>query len=165
MKSALPPVPGTAVALMTILGAAVNGLGFVASDLELTKVAGGLGFLTPLLLVGPLGIGLVAVGLLEAAAALTLFGGATMLLLRRRAGIWVTMIACAPGLLSGLLLVCGLVPATLVFGKTMAGLPTQSVAWAIVACTLGVLTTAVALAVSQHGCAGQASPSRPCSIA
>jgi hypothetical protein len=150
---------------MTFLGAAVNGLGFVAADLALTKIVGGLGFLAPLLLVGPVGIGLVAVGLLETASAVALFGGAIMLLLRRRTGIWVTVVACVPGLLAGLLLVCGLVPATLVFGKTMAGLPTQPVAWAIVVCTLATLTAVVALVLSQADQFGQSSPSRPCSIA
>jgi hypothetical protein len=160
-----------AVALLSLVGSAVNGLGFVACDLELTKMVRGLGFLAPLLLVGPLGIGLLLVGLFEAVAAMGLCSGAVVLLCGRRAGIWVTMVACGPALLAGLLLVTRLVPAPLVFGKEMAGLPTQTVAWAIFACSLVTAISAAALAFSQQvrepwpAPAGYGSPSRPCSIA
>jgi hypothetical protein len=172
VKSPQPLTAATiTVALLGLVGSAVNGLGFFATDLELAKLVGGLGFLAPLLLVGPLGIGLLVMGLLEAAAAVTLSTGAVMLLCRRRAGIWVTVVACVPGVLAGLLLVTEIVPAPLVFGKTMAGLPTQPLAWIIFACTLITQLATLALAVSRptrQPCparAGQGSSSRPCSIA
>ncbi|GKU47189.1 hypothetical protein [Mycobacterium montefiorense] len=159
------PMLAIAVALLSLLGTAVNGLGFVASDLELTKLVRGLGFLAPLLLVGPLGVGLLVVGLLEAAAAVALLAGGVMLLCRRRAGTWVSALACVPGLLAGLLLVTQIVPAPLVFGKTMAGLPTQVVPWVIFVYSLITAISAVALLVSQPAHAGSGSPSRPCSMA
>jgi hypothetical protein len=170
VKSPQPVTAATiTVALLGLVGSAVNGLGFFATDLELAKLVGGLGFLAPLLLVGPLGIGLVVMGLLEAAAAVTLLTGAVMLLCGRRAGIWVTVVACVPGVLAGLLLVTEIVPAPLVFGKTMAGLPTQPLAWTIFACTfvtqLATLTLAVSARQSCPARAGYGSSSRPCSMA
>jgi hypothetical protein len=98
-----------------------------------------------------------------------LFIGAVMLLCGRRAGSWVTLGASVPGVLAGLLLVSQAVPAPLVFGKNMAGLPVQPVAWSIFACGLVVTISTVALAVSRPKRspvrAGYGSPSRPCSIA
>ncbi len=87
MKDPRQRTAAVVVALLGLVGSAVNGLGFFACDLALTKLVGGLGVLTPLLLVGPLGIDLLVVGLLEAAAAVAMFSGAVMLLCRRRAGI------------------------------------------------------------------------------
>jgi hypothetical protein len=148
VQSPQPRTANIAVALLGLVGGTVNGLGFLASDLEVAKLLGGLGFLAPLLLVGPLGIGLLVVGLLEAAAAVALFSGGVLLLCRRRAGSWVTLVACVPGLLAGLLLVTQLVPARLVFGKSMAGVPTGPLAWTIVAVTFVTAISTVALAVS-----------------
>ncbi|WP_144207470.1 hypothetical protein [Mycobacterium tilburgii] len=74
-------------------------------------------------MVGPFGFGLLAVGVLEAAAAAGMCVGAIILLLRRRTGIWVTLVACAPALLARLLLVTGIVPALLVFGRRWPGCP------------------------------------------
>jgi hypothetical protein len=149
VKSLRQSPASIAVALLSLAGSAMNGLGFVACYLELTKMVRGLGFLAPLLLVGPLGLGLLVVGLFEAVAAVGLCGGAVILLCGRRAGIWVTMVACGPALLAGLLLVSRLVPAPLVFGKEMAGLPTQPVAWVIFVCSLVTAISVVALAFSQ----------------
>ncbi|MEE6135864.1 hypothetical protein SKC41_05905 [Mycobacterium sp. 050128] len=149
MKS-LQQSPATiVVGLLGLVGSAVNGLGFAACDLELSKLVRGLGFLSPLLLVGPLGVGLLAVGLLEAVAAAGLFIGAVLVLCGRRAGIWFTLVASVSGVLAGLLLVTHLVSATLVFGKTMAGLPTDPVAWTIFACALATTISAVGLVVSR----------------
>lgn len=149
MKARLRPLPAAGAGLLSVLGSAVHGWGFLATDLQFARLANGLGFLTPLLMVGPLGLGLLAVGLLEAAAAAGMFAGAIMLLARRRTGIWVTMVACAPALVAGLLLVSGIVPAPLVFGKTMAGLPTVAFAWTICASALITATGTVTLAVSR----------------
>ncbi|WAJ45576.1 hypothetical protein OK015_03380 [Mycobacterium sp. Aquia_216] len=148
MKSLRQSPASIALALLSLVGSAANGLGFVACGLELTKMVRGLGFLAPLLLVGPLGIGLLAVGLLEAAAAVGLCSGALVLLCGRRAGIWVTMVACGPALLAGLLVVTRLVAAPLIFGKEMAGLATQPVGWAILVCSLVTAISTVALAFS-----------------
>lgn len=149
MKAQLQSLPAAAAGLLSVAGSAVHGWGFLASDLQVARLANGLGFLTPLLMVGPLGLGLLAVGLLEAAAAAGMFAGAIMLLTRRRTGIWVTMVACAPALLAGLLLVGGIVPAPLVFGKTMAGVPTVPFAWTIVASSLITATGTAALAIAR----------------
>ncbi|MEE3063505.1 MAG: hypothetical protein VYA67_06005 [Actinomycetota bacterium] len=149
MKSWQQSTASVAVALLGLAGAAVNGLGFVACDVELTKMVRGLGFLAPLLLVGPLGIGLLAVGLLEAVAATGLFVGAVLLLCRRRAALWLSLAASVSGLLAGLLLVSAFVPAPLVFGKEMAGLPTEPMAWTIFVFALVTTISAVALVVSR----------------
>jgi hypothetical protein len=129
VKSLQQSAATVAAALLGLGGAAVHGLGFVACDLELAKLVAGLGFLSPLLLAAPTGMGLLVLGLLEAAAAAGLFLGAVLVLCGRRSGIWVTLVASVSGLLAGLLLVTHIVPAPLVFGKQMAGLPTEPVAW------------------------------------
>jgi hypothetical protein len=154
VNSPPPPTAAITVALLSLVSSAINAVGFLASDLALTKLIRGLGFWAPLLLVGPMGVGLVVVGLAEAAAAVALFSGGMMLLIRRRAGIWVTMVACAPALLAGLLLTTRLVPAPLVFGKTMAGLPTQPLAWTILGCAVVTAASTVALAMSRPARAG-----------
>jgi hypothetical protein len=137
-----------AVALLGLAGAAVNGLGFAACDLELTKLVRGLGFLSPLLLAAPTGMGLLVVGLLEAVAAAGLFVGAVLLLCRRRAGIWLSLVASVSGLLAGFLLVTHIVSAPLVFGREMAGLPTDAVSLTVFASALVTTISTVALAFS-----------------
>lgn len=148
MKSRQPSPVTVVVGLLGLAGSAVNGLGFVACDLELAKLVAGLGFLSPLLLAAPTGMGLLVLGLLEAVTTAGLFVGAVMLLCGRRAGIWATLVASVSGVLAGLLLVTHLVSAPLVFGKQMAGLPTAAVAWAIFAYTLVATIAVVALAIS-----------------
>jgi hypothetical protein len=138
-----------AVALLGLAGVVVNGLGFAACDFELTKLVRGLGLLSPLLLAGPWGMALLMVGLFEAVAVVGLFIGAVMVLCRRRAGIWITLAAAVSGLLAGVLLVSPIVPAPLVFGRQMAGLPTQVVAWMIFAYALVTTISTVVLAVSR----------------
>jgi hypothetical protein len=154
VNSPPPPTAAIPIALLSLASSAINAVGFLASDLALTKLLRSLGFWAPLLLVGPMGVGLLVVGLAEAAAAVALFSGGIMLLFRRRAGIWVTMVACAPALLAGLLLVTGLVPAPLVLGKTMAGIPTQPLAWTILACAFVTAALTVALSISRPARAG-----------
>ncbi|WP_445162580.1 hypothetical protein ACTXG5_04705 [Mycobacterium sp. Dal123C01] len=96
MKSPQPLTAATiVVALLGLVGSAVNGLGFFATDLELAKLVGDLGILAPLLLVTEI------------------------------------------------------VPAPLVFGKTMAGFPTQPLAWTVFVCTLITQLATLALAVSR----------------
>lgn len=111
-------------------------------------------------------MGLLLVGLLEAVAAMGLFAGAVMLLCRRRAGIWVSLVAAVSGLLAGLLLAARIVSAPLVFGKDMAGLPTDAVAWTVFAYALATTISTVALAISlPKPYPAQGSPSSPCSMA
>ncbi|WP_096283755.1 hypothetical protein [Mycobacterium ahvazicum] len=148
MTSPQQSVATVAAGLLALTGAAVHGLGFVACDLALAKLVRGLGFLSPLLLAAPTGMGLLMVALLEAVSAAGLFIGAVILWCRRRGGIWVTLVASVPGLLAGLLLVTHVVPAPLVFGKQMAGLPTGAVAWAIFLYSLVATIVVVALSIS-----------------
>ncbi|BBY23397.1 hypothetical protein [Mycobacterium stomatepiae] len=148
MKSLPQSAATVAIALLCLAGAAVNGLGFVACDLELTKLVRGLGFLSPLLLAAPTGMGLLVVGLLEAVAAAGLFVGAVLLMCRRRAGVWFSLVASVSGLLAGLLLVTHIVSAPLVFGKEMAGLPTDAVSWSVFAYALLTTISTVALSLS-----------------
>lgn len=135
--------------MLSVVASAIHLGGFIASDVALAHLLDGLGFLAILMLLGPFGIGLVVIALLEAVAAVGLFGGAMMLLGRRSAAIPVTVGACVSGCVTGVLLATQIFPAPILFGKTVAGLPSSSVATVIGICVLALTAVTMALALAR----------------
>jgi hypothetical protein len=157
-----------AAALLSFAGAAIHACGFAASDLALMKGLDGLGVWAAMLLLSPFGLGLAVVGFLEGAAAVGLLCGGVAMLRRRRSGIRLTVAACLAACLTGALLITRIIPAPILFGKTVAGLPSYAVATVIAVFVLALAAVTMALAMAAptlRSFSRQGSSSRPCSMA